>query len=222
MNIPLPEGVWTVVRGDEWQTNNGKKMREIFLISTEDISGSDGIKKYLKYFIYVNTPIDYTSTRWNDEPCKAQDFIYSNKYNSNLWDQRCSSIRQSAFLTRSDNKVQQIARDYLKSNNIKYVTGMLTSRNDMYDRSGKFLQVFFSVYPTNYGFEKPDDSVDSPWHLSSYKDDPDKVLFINHLKVWAEAYSDIIYNNFQNNKPYAGKIPEFVFVPANPVNLISN
>jgi hypothetical protein len=75
--------------------------------------------------------------------------------------------------------------------------------------------VRFAIFPTLYGLEKPTEGVDSPWHLSKYKNDPEKVLFIEQLKVWAETYSDIINSNFQNDKSSAVNMPEFVFVSAN-------
>lgn len=175
MNIPLPAGEWTVVRGNEWTTNStNKKMREIFLIATNDVDGNGGIQKSVRHSIYINTSIDFTTTRWTDEPCKGQDFIYSNKYNSGIWDQRCMTIRQDGYLIRSDNKVQQITRDFLDKNNITYVTGMIRVRSMIYNRSGKFLELAFGVFPTDYGFEKPTEGVDSPWHLSSYRKDPEK------------------------------------------------
>jgi hypothetical protein len=102
------------------------------------------------------------------------------------------------------------------------VSGRLTVRNVIYNRSGKFLEISLGVFPTNYGLEKPFERVDSPWHLSNYKNDPEKVLFINELKAWAETYSDIIYNNFQSNKPSTTIMKEFIFSPVNSSKIISN
>jgi hypothetical protein len=220
-NIPLPEGVWTVVRGDDWTTSNGRKMRGIFLNTTTDVINSPDTKKILRHSIYINTSFDSSTSRWLDEPCKGQDFIYSNKYSSGIWDQRCLTIRQEGYLAKSDNKVQQIARDFLNNNNTAWVSGRLTIKNVVYNGSGRFLEVSLGVFPTNYGFEKPYDSVDSPWHLSRYKSDPEKVRFIDKLKEWSETYSDIIYSNFQSGKLSTVKMPEFVFISANSAKVIS-
>jgi hypothetical protein len=210
INIPLPAGEWTVIRGNEWVVQNtSKKMREIFLINTMDKSINGAIQKSVRYAIYVNTTIDSTSTRWLDEPCKGEDFIYSNKYNSGMWDQRCLTIRQEGYLARSDNKVQQIARNYLDKNNISYVTSRIQVKYMMYNRAGKFIELTISVFPTDSGFEKPNEGVDSPWHLSSYRKDPEKIKFIESLRIWAEKYSDAIYSNFMSDKPLEISVPKF-------------
>jgi len=210
INIPLPNGEWTVVRGNEWAVQStDKKMREIFLINTLDKSINGVIQKSVRHNIYINTTIDFTSTRWLDEPCKGEDFIYSNKYNSGIWDQRCLTIRQDGYLSRSDNKVQQITRNYLDKNNISYTTSTIRVRYVMYNRAGKFLELAIAVFPTDYGFEKPTEGVDSPWHLSSYRKDPEKIKFIEGLRIWAEKYSDAIYSNFMSDKLATISVPKF-------------
>lgn len=210
INIPLPAGEWTVIRGNEWVVQStSKKMREIFLINTLDKSINGDIKKSVRHNIYINTTIDSTSTRWLDEPCKGEDFIYSNKYNSGMWDQRCLIVRQDGYLARSDNKVQQSTRNYLDKNNISYTNSTISVKYMMYNRAGKFLELWIAVFPTDYGFEKPTEGVSSPWHLSSYRKDPEKVKFIEGLRIWAEKYSDALYSNFMSDKPVTISVPKF-------------
>jgi hypothetical protein len=117
--------------------------------------------------------------------------------------------------------VQQISREYFNNNNTKHESAGLTVEVVIYTRSGKYVQVQFAVFPANYGFVNPVNNVDSPWHLSKYINDPEKVRFIEKLRVWAEAYSDIIFNNFQSGKQTTTIIPEFVYVSANNSRVIS-
>ena len=114
VNLPLPEGEWTVIRGDEYTVGSTeKKMREIFLATVRDVSTGNAVKD-LANFLYVNANINGMPFRWFDEPCKGEDFIYMNKYDSGMWNQRCMTIRQSTFLSKSDNKVQQLSRNYFE------------------------------------------------------------------------------------------------------------
>ena len=221
VNLPLPEGELTVIRGDEYTVGmTQKKMREIFLVTVKDVNKGNDVKDLVN-FIYVKASISSSSFDWSDQPCKGEDWIYINEYDSSVLGQRCMTIRQSMFLNRSDNKVHQLTRSYFDKNNISFVNGGLTLSVTIFNRSGKFWLMNFVVFPTLYGLEKPTEGMDSPWHLKKYKSDPEKVLFIDKLKVWAEAYSDIIFNNFKNEKQSTVYLPEFVFVSAKNSKTIS-
>jgi hypothetical protein len=104
-SIPLPQGEWTFVRGNENTTNgSGSKMRATVL--------SDVTDGKLNMSMYFNAKVDNIPTRWGEEPCKINDAIYRNDYGTSLWDQRCTTIRVGGYLQQSDDKVQQISRDF--------------------------------------------------------------------------------------------------------------
>lgn len=210
INVPLPNGEWTVVRGNEYYTNRtNKKMRKIFLSLAEKQPADEN--KSLVSSMYIHTGIDSTPTKWLDEPCKGEDFIYKNDYGMTMWNQRCLTIRQDGYLAKSDNKVQQITRDYLIANNIKFKTQRLKLSYLTYTQSGNYLQVDIAVWPSMYGFEDVLEGVNSPWHASRFKTDPDKVDFINELVKWAEKYSDALFKSFQDGKSSPVALPMFTY-----------
>jgi hypothetical protein len=208
-NIPLPIGEWTTIRGDDYtgSTKGGEsyKFREMFLTNVTDGN--------LNHFLYVKAKVSSTQVKWLDELCKGEDFIYKNDYGAKLWDQRCLTIRQSTFLQKSDNKVQQISRDYLNKNNIKFKLDAIGLSLTQYSRQGKYLVINLTVFPSNYGLENPTaaSEVSSPWHLSNYKADPKKVKFIDALKTWAENYSDVLFKSFNEDKKQNVDIPAFAW-----------
>lgn len=205
-SIPLPQGEWTFVRGNETTTNgSGSKMRQYVL---SDVTGGK-----LNMSVYLNVKVDGITTRWGEEPCKINDAIYRNDYGTALWDQRCTTIRMGAYLQQSDDKVQQISRDYYAKLGIKHSYNNLGVTMTQYTRGGKYLFLQFYVFPEAYGFENPTTSVlaASPWHASNYKSDPKKVKFIDALTKWAETYSDALFKNFQDGKTKT-EIPAFSFI----------
>lgn len=194
-SIPLPAGTWTFVRGNEITTNvTNSKMREQVLSNIDNGT--------LNMSAFIRAKVDSNPVKWNDEPCKGNDFIYKNDYGLTLWDQRCLTIRTGTYLQQSDNKVQQISRDFYTNNNIKYPQNCLQVTYTQYARNGRFLNVQFYVLPENYGLENPITAVltSSPWHLSNYKNDPKKVKFIEAIRTWAESYAEALNQTFVDGK----------------------
>lgn len=206
--VPLPKGEWTGVRGNEYTVtirDSNPKFREVVLSNIENNN--------LNMSVYLKAKVDDISARWLDEPCKGEDFIYKNDYGTNLWKQRCLTIRASEYLQKADNKMQQISRDFYAKMNLKHPYNNLQVNITQYDSNGRFLQIQFYVFPNNYGLENPLVSVmaASPWHLSNYKADPKKVKFIESLKVWAEKYSDVLYQSYSTGKNNLTEVPAFTW-----------
>ncbi len=207
-NIPLPEGEWVVVRGNTYTTNNtAAKMKELFLATSD--------KQKLNAFMYIRAKVDGTSTRWLDEPCKGEDFLYRNDYGMKLWDQRCLTIRQSTFLQNSDNKVQQMAREFFAKQGIKYDVDAISVRFMTYTRGGKYLYVDIATFPSNYGLTAPTAAspVTSAWHRVNFGADPQKARYVKELAEWAEKYSEVIFKSFEQEKRQNVEIPAFGWKP---------
>jgi hypothetical protein len=205
-SVPLPAGEWTAVRGNTYTTSStNSKMQEMVISNIEN--------KKLNMSVYINAHVDGNSARWLDEPCKGEDFIYKNDYGMKLWDQRCTTLKLGSYLQKSDNKVQQISRDFYAKEGIKHDYNNLQLTYTQYTRSGKYLVVQFYIFPSNYGFENPtaDVLVTHPWYLSNYKNDPSKVKFVNELTTWAENYSNVLFTNFTESKTQKVVIPAFEY-----------
>ena len=207
-NIPLPKGEWTAVRGNERTTSGprGAKMRELIL---SDIANSQ-----LNMSIFVTVRVNSSRFQWSDEPCKGSDFIYKNDFGTTLFDQRCLTIKLDTYLQNVNSDVQQISRDFYVKNGLKiqYITLQVTMTQ--FTSSGKFLKVQFYIFPGNYGFENPTTSVivTHPWYVSNYINDPEKVKFIQQLATWANNYSDILYNGFQEEKQQKAEVKPFAYL----------
>jgi hypothetical protein len=205
--VPLPAGDWTAVRGNQFTTSGNVSVR------FEEIVMSNIENKNLNMSIYIKSKIDSNQAKWTDEPCKINDAIYKNNYGMTLWDQRCTSIRLSQYLQQSDNKVQQVSRDFYSKQGVKHAYNTLQVTFTQYLRSGNYLQVMFYIFPNNYGFENPVSDVlaSHPWAPSNYKSDPEKVKFVEQLTAWAENYSNQLYKDFVSGKPLSTEISAFVY-----------
>jgi hypothetical protein len=204
--IPLPGFEWTGVRGNKYTTSGtSSQMQEVVL--------SDMETKKLNMSMYVNAKIDGVSTRWLSEPCKGEDFIYKNDYKMTLWDQRCLTFKMDSYLQKTDNKVQSISRDFYSKSGIKHDYNAIVASYTQYTRGGKYLELKFYIFPSNYGFENPttETLVTNPWFSSNYKLDPAKVKFVEALTVWAEIYSNILYKSFTEEKNQSTEIPKFEY-----------
>ena len=212
-NIPLPEGEWTVIRGNDitLQTRRDRgetspyKMREVFISNVNN--------GRLNHFLYVYAQVTGISMYFNDEPCKGDNFIYKNDYGTRMWDQRCLTIQQGQVLGDQNSKPQQVARDFFAKNGIKFIPESLSVQFSQFDHIGRYLVVRLRIFPANYGLENPVISagVSGHWTAANYKNYPNKVNFIEALKKWAENYSDVLYKSFKEGKPQNVVIPAFAW-----------
>ena len=211
-NIPLPNGIWKTIQGDENSrpTVNKRgiegppfKFRQIWMINERN-----GV---LLHHLSITAKVNSLPMTFTDELCKGDDYIYKNNYGTKLWDQRCLTINQAPYLNQSGNHTQEMMQDYLNSKNIQYRHESINLTIQQFSRNGKNAKISLRFFPSNYGFIDPVSAsgLASPWGISNIKSDPQKTKFINAIIDWAENYASIFFKSFDEEKAQDTPIPEF-------------
>ena len=206
-NIILPEGDWlisrvinyeaSIVRGDFQKI----PMRSISLAQVDK-------NNRLLMGIFIRTNISSRQIKWNDDPCKGSDFLFMTTFETRFWNQKCLSISLAGFL-QQNNSAQNLSREFYIQRGIQYSANTLRASITRFDDRGKYLGVEIYLFPENYGFENPTESVLArhPWHSSLYKSDSKKVKFLKAYSAWAESYANVLFKMFDDpsNMPSAMK-----------------
>lgn len=212
--IPLPAGDWIVVNAwDRPAINNpfaGNKsipLREMVLAQVNK-------NNQLIAAIYFTTNLASLAYKWDPNYCNDvnDNFIYSNKYGTDLWQQRCTSIAATGYL-QSSTPGQNKVRDFYNSRGIKFDTNTLRVQLSEYDHNGNILRFDIFYFPSTYGLENPPvgNATMSPWFKTNYKQDPKKIKFIEGLQQWSDEYSNLQNKYFGGSDKPVDKIDLYKF-----------
>lgn len=215
-SIPLPEGDWIVVNAWDRKSINrpsvGSSLEPIML--REMVLAQINKSNQLTVAIYFTTNIDSRAYGWDPEYCKDvnDNFIYSNTYGTQLWQQRCTNIRATTYL-QSSTPGQNKVRDFYNSKGIKFDSNAITVQTSEYDRNGNILRLDIFYFPSAYGLENPvvGNVTMSPWFKTNFKQDSKKVKFIEGLKHWADEYSNLQNKYFSGSDKPVDKIELYKF-----------
>jgi len=197
-SVPLPPDDWLVVRTQNYEASmkgGGSERIPMRTVSLAQISKDNR----LAMGVFVRSNTSSQRMRWTDEPCKGSDFLFVNKFDGGIWNQKCLTIRLQTFLQTNDS-AQNRSREFMATRGIKYSANILTASVSRLDDKGGFLTVMVYLFPERYGFENPVESVLArhPWHASLFKADPEKVKFVNAYAKWAESYAETIFKLYDN------------------------
>lgn len=195
-SIPLPEGDWIVVNAwDRPSVNNalnGNKVSPVQL--REMVLAQVNKNNQLIAAIYFTTNLESHAYKWDPNYCNDvnDNFIYSNKYGTDLWHQRCTNIVATGYL-QSSTPGQNKVREFYNAKGIKFDSSSIRVQTSEYDHMGNILRLDLFYFPNTYGLENPStgNATMSPWFKTNYKQDPKKVKFIDGLKKWSDDYSNL-------------------------------
>lgn len=206
-SIPLPGGEWVVVNAwDRPSVNNalaGNRVQPVLL--REMVLAQVNKSNQLVAAIYFTTNLESHAYKWDPNYCNDvnDNFIYSNKYGTDMWQQRCTNIMATGYL-QSSTPGQNKVRDFYNSRGIKFDSNALRVQTSEYDHNGNILRFDLFYFPNTYGLENPSvgNITMSPWFKTNYKQDPKKVKFVEGLQKWADEYSTLQNKYFGGeNKP---------------------
>jgi hypothetical protein len=216
-SIPLPAGDWIVVNAwDRPSVNNalaGNKIQPVSL--REIVLAQVNANNQLIAAVYFTTNLESHAYRWDPNYCNDvnDNFIYSNQYGTDLWQQRCTNIMATGYLQSSTPGQNQV-RAFYNSRGIKFDSNALRVQTSEYDHRGNILRLDLFYFPSTYGLENPSvgNSTMSPWFKTNYKQDPKKVKFIEGLQKWADEYSNLQNKYFSGSDKPVDKIDLYKFI----------
>lgn len=215
-SIPLPAGDWIVVNAwDRPSVNNALAGNRVSPVSLREMVLAQVNKNnQLVAAIYFTTNLESHAYRWDPNYCNDvnDNFIYSNKYGTDLWQQRCTNIVATGYL-QSSTPGQNKVRDFYNSKGIKFDSNTLRVQTSEYDHNGNILRFDLFYFPNTYGLENPSvgNATMSPWFKTNYQQDPKKVKFIDGLKQWADEYSNLQNKYFSGSDKPVDKIDLYKF-----------
>jgi hypothetical protein len=164
--------------------------------------------------IFFTTNLASTPYKWDPNYCQDvnDNFIYSNKYGTDLWKERCTNIMATGYL-QSSTPGQNRVRDFYNSRGIKFDSNAVRVQTSEIDTIGNILRIDLFYFPNTYGLENPSvgNATMSPWFKTNYKQDPKKVKFIDGLKQWADEYSNLQNKHFSGSDKPAERMELYKF-----------
>jgi hypothetical protein len=215
-SIPLPAGEWIIVSAwDRPSVNNALAGNRIQPVSLREIVLAQVNKSnQLVAAIFFTTNLESHAYRWDPNYCNDvnDNFIYSNQYGTDLWQQRCTNIMVTGYL-QSSTPGQNKVREFYNSKGIKFDSNALRVQTSEYDHRGNILRFDLFYFPSTYGLENPSvgNPTMSPWFKTNYKQDPKKVKFIEGLQKWADEYSNLQNKYFSGSDKLVDKIDLYKF-----------
>jgi len=207
--VPLPEGVWSLVRFVDYSAGpiGGAQvpMRTISL-------GKITEQNMLGMGLFIRTNASSQPMKWTDEPCKGSDFAFMNNFDGGIWRQKCVTIRLQTFL-QHNNPQQNQSREFYASRGIKFPSNTLAASITRLDDAGRYLSVTIYVFPEQYGFENPVETVLArhPWHVSNLKADPEKIKFISSYATWVQSYADVLFSLYEDPSRPVVRVKSFTY-----------
>ncbi|WP_020592061.1 hypothetical protein [Kiloniella laminariae] len=184
VQVPLPEGRWTLVGQELTKNSAGTRFQSQILIQSQENA--------LSKFVAITASLDHS--KWGymySDFCNDNEMLYREK-NANYdgSDQDCIAlVHWTVVPGDSDDKSWIDTYDFLDTNNISVPVNALVSSYRKVSKT-HYLSISYGVNPELDGFEAPVSAEweMSKWHKSRYRRDPEKLKYVRELVDWTKNW----------------------------------